>query len=124
MKRKVLVGKRVYIKGAGFRDMLYRIKDGIKTPVKYQILNGVKKLVPIAIGGLKSVTNSGFDRLSDAIQDKVQSYQGSSLVPIVRKSQGKSIAQLARPVNNRQVILQEISRHLGKKTTGGLIRSY
>jgi len=121
MKRKVLIGKRVYIKGAGFRDMIYRIKDGIKTPVKYQILNGVKKLVPIAIGGLKTVANSGLDKLTEVLQDKVESYQGNSIVPIVRQTQGKSIA---RPVNNRQVILQEISKHLGKKTTGGMIRAY
>jgi hypothetical protein len=122
MKRRVVIVKRRYIAGKGFKDDIIRFTNGIGQQVRYKVVDGIKRLVPIGIGGLKTISNVGLDKLSDALQNKVESLKGSAIsvprtLPATIRDTG------IKAINHRQTILREISRHLGKQS-GGLLKAY
>lgn len=106
MKKNVLIVRRKFIAGKGFRDDIIKFTNGIGQKVKYAIVDGVKRLVPVGIDGLKFVTNIGLNKLQDVVESKLDSVKGSGF-----------------QVNNRRTVLNEISKHLNRKT-GGMIKSF
>lgn len=121
MRNRRIVHKKVVVQGHGIQDVIKEYtRNGVRY-MRYQSLNGVKRLVPIVLHASANLTHKGIDQLS-AI-----AHASPSTTSLLKDGSSRAIAGLSDLVehNNatkmggrvkpaRNLILREIHHALRK----------